>query len=51
MNKSDLKDLVRILEAYLDLTREPDEFGDPEENPEWEAGYQAAIAIVKGLEQ
>jgi hypothetical protein len=33
---------------YYALSNEPDEFGHYNNNPEWDAGYQAAMAIIKG---
>lgn len=42
-------DLINSLEDYLDLTRMPSDDGKVEDNPEWEAGFQAAIAILRGI--
>jgi hypothetical protein len=36
------------LQSYLELTLEPDEFGTVTHNPEWDAGFQAAMALVRG---
>jgi hypothetical protein len=36
-----------VLGRYLQLTQEPSELGDVELNPEWDRGFQAAMAIVK----
>ena len=42
------KRLVEMLLTYLELTNEPNEDGSRTENPEWDAGFQAAIALIKG---
>ena len=36
-----------ILGRYFQLTQEPSELGDVELNPEWDRGFQAAMAIIK----
>lgn len=45
---SERKRLVNILENYLELTCEPDDIGQVTDNPEWDRGFQAAIALIKG---
>lgn len=47
--KEAIDDLINSLEDYLDLTRMPNDAGKVEDNPEWEAGFQAAIAILRGI--
>lgn len=41
------KRILEMLEDYFKLTQEPGDNG-PEENPEWDRGFQAAIALIKG---
>lgn len=36
------------LKRYFELTQEADEYGKITNNPEWDRGYQAAMAIVEG---
>jgi hypothetical protein len=45
---SERKRLVDTLLIYLELTKEPNDEGLVTDNPEWEAGFQAAVAIIKG---
>lgn len=40
--------MLKALEDYLELTRFSEEVENAEPNPEWTAGFQAAIAIIKG---
>jgi hypothetical protein len=40
--------LLKMLLSYLALTNEPDENGNHTVNPDWDAGFQAAIALIKG---
>lgn len=42
--------ILRGLETYFELTQENNEDGTLNENIEWDCGFQAAIAIVKGIE-
>jgi hypothetical protein len=39
--------LLDRLDSYLQLTREPNEAGEVTDNPEWEAGFQAAMALIR----
>lgn len=39
--------IIKSLESYFELTQEPNEDGTPNENPEWDRGFQAAMAIIK----
>jgi hypothetical protein len=39
------------LQSYFELTCEPNENGVVDENPEWDKGFQAAIALIKGKEE
>lgn len=41
------KRLIETLLVYLELTNEPNEDGILTDNPEWDAGFQAAVAIIK----
>ena len=38
------------LQRYLELTQEPNEDGTATDNPEWDRGFQAAMALVRGME-
>jgi hypothetical protein len=38
---------LKILESYFDLTRYSEEVEGAEPNPEWDRGYQAAMAILR----
>ncbi len=40
--------LVETLQSYLALTNEPDEHGVITDSPEWDCGFQAAIALITG---
>lgn len=46
--KQERRNLLEALERYLNLTCEPDERGRVTDNPEWDNGFQAAMAIIKG---
>jgi len=39
--------ILTLLQDYLELTRLPGDNG-VEENHEWDAGFQAAMALIKG---
>tara|TARA_B110000285_G_C14667699_1_gene398931 strand:- start:221 stop:436 length:216 start_codon:yes stop_codon:yes gene_type:complete len=41
------KQLIEMLLTYLDLTNEPNEDGNYAEEPEWDRGFQAAIALIE----
>lgn len=43
------KQIVSGMQTYFELTQEENEDGSPNESPEWDRGYQAAMAIVKGM--
>lgn len=45
------RNIISILENYFALTQEPGDDGQVTDNPEWDAGFQAAMAIIKGLGQ
>ena len=49
LRKLDPNKIVQRLEQYFELTTIPNDEGVVEHNPEWDAGFQAAIAIVKGV--
>lgn len=40
--------LIKRVESYFELTQWSTEHEDGPENPEWDRGYQAAMAILKG---
>ena len=40
--------LINRLEKYFELTRFSVEAENADENPEWDAGFQAALALIKG---
>jgi hypothetical protein len=46
--ESEKKRVFASVLNYYALSNEPDEFGHYNNNPEWDAGYQAAMAIIKG---
>lgn len=37
----------KILQSYFDLTQEPNEDGSYNDNTEWDAGFQAAMALIR----
>ena len=43
-----MKNALDALQRYFELTQEPNEDGTIDENPEWDRGYQAAMAIIRG---
>lgn len=49
--KSERKRIIKQLQNYFELTCEPNENGVVDENPEWDRGFQAAIALIKGKEE
>jgi hypothetical protein len=40
--------IIALLEEYFDLTRFSVEVEGASENKEWDAGFQSAIALIKG---
>jgi hypothetical protein len=42
--------IIKRLEAYFELSQLPGDNGT-EENPEWDNGFQAAIALIKGKQK
>lgn len=40
---------IARLKSYFELTRESVANEEAEENPEWDAGFQAAMAIVSSI--
>lgn len=40
--------IIQRLEDYYELTKLSEEHENAEPNPEWDRGYQAAMAIAKG---
>jgi hypothetical protein len=44
--EDELKRIQKYLQAYFDMTQEPEEQGLIEKNPEWDRGFQAAMALV-----
>lgn len=38
---------VKLLQDYFDLTQAKDEHGMTDSNPEWDRGFQAAMAILR----
>jgi len=47
----DKQEILKRLESYFELTQEPNEDGTVTENPEWDRGFQAAMALVRGMKQ
>ena len=43
--ESSMSDAIKILKSYFELVTESE---DESENPEWDRGFQAAIAILQG---
>jgi hypothetical protein len=41
------EDIIRLLKNYFDLTRFSEQEEGAQPNPEWDAGFQAAIALVE----
>ena len=41
--------IVNHLEKYFELTRFSQEVEGAEESPEWDRGFQSALALIKGL--
>jgi hypothetical protein len=39
--------IIDLLKNYFELTKEPDDEGVVTDNPEWDAGFQAAMALIK----
>ena len=39
--------ILKMLESYFELTLEEDENGRIDDNPDWDAGYQAAMALIR----
>lgn len=39
--------IIKLLTGYFELTQEPDDTGKPTNNPEWDRGFQAALALVR----
>lgn len=44
---SERERIIEMLKNYFELTLLPGDNG-VEENPEWDCGFQAAIALIKG---
>jgi len=40
--------LIKRVESFFELTQWSTKYEGGEENPEWDRGYQAAMAILKG---
>lgn len=40
--------IIDLLKSYFELTQEPDEDGNVTQNPEWDAGFMAALSLIKG---
>ena len=36
-----------MLNSFFEITEEPSEQKNEEPNPEWDAGFQAAIALIR----
>jgi hypothetical protein len=46
--KQERERIIRRLESYFELAQEPNEDGTANDNPEWDNGFQAAMALIKG---
>lgn len=42
------QEVIKALESYFDLTQFSQQVEGAPPNPEWDRGFQAAIAIAKG---
>lgn len=40
--------ITKLLSDYFALTQEPDDQGNVTDNAEWDSGFQAAMALIKG---
>lgn len=45
--KTERQRIIKLLEGYLEVTQLPSDYGI-EINEEWDAGFQAALALIKG---
>lgn len=41
-----MREALKTLESYFELSKESDAFTE-DENPEWDRGFQAAMAIIR----
>lgn len=41
------KRIIEMLQGYFELTQEPDDHGNITNNPEWDRGFSAAIALIR----
>lgn len=39
--------ILKMLQGYFDLTLEEDENGRIDHNPDWDAGFQSAMALIR----
>jgi hypothetical protein len=39
--------VIEVLQTYFDLTQESNDAKGKSDNPEWDAGFQAAIALIR----
>ncbi len=46
--KAEREQIIKQLQDYWELTFEPNEDGSIVDNPEWDNGFQAAIALIRG---
>lgn len=42
------KQIIKLLTDYLELTKFSEDVEGAEPNPEWDSGFNAAIALIKG---
>lgn len=47
--KAERDRIIQRLNDYFDLTLMPNDTGRIEPNPEWDNGFQAAIAVIKAM--
>ena len=43
-----MNEALEVLERYFKLTQEPNEDGTVNDNPEWDNGFQSAMAVIRG---
>jgi hypothetical protein len=48
VRKQERKRIVSMLQEYFELTRYSVEVENAAENSEWDAGFQSALALIKG---
>jgi hypothetical protein len=47
IRNNEVERIVKVLESYFELTEFSEEVEGAAPNPEWDKGFQAALALVK----